>query len=143
MKRTRVYAPWLLSLGAFLLTANAVFAGTVGPYTITGSTVGWDWAQWRNTAASTKATVKLKACKDHSSGAGVWVDVKVWRNAGLFPPENQGQKRFYCSSTSTWTAKTWGSGAPNMTGPENFWWENRGFQSGSSVDFKYKVSWDG
>ncbi len=148
MVRHRLYAPWVLSLAALAFTAGAVFAGSVGPYTKSDKGYLWDSVQWRNTADSTKATVKLKQCRNiYADGTSDWMDVKVWRNAGLFPPEDQGQKRFYCYDGGSYEMKTWGSGAPNMTGPENFWWEIRDYKGGTGggnvMDFIYEASWDG
>jgi hypothetical protein len=144
---TKRWLPWGLSILLTIISVTAVSAaGTIGPFATTNANTSWQSQTWRNNSDSTWAKVYAKSCRDEkANGTNDWMTVKVWRNAGLFPPEDQGAKTLYCYGSS-FVYQKWGSGAPNMEGPENFWFKltdySGGTGGGNAMDFTYKVEWN-
>ncbi len=151
MKASRRWLPWLLSTGLLLITAATALAdGSMGPTTVYNKDRYWDSPSWHLSSGDDQVQISVK-CRDESgtNDPGDWVTLRVWRHAGIFPPYSVGEKTFDACRNSPET-KTWlDSESNDMTGPEDFHFQIRGFSynggyTGSRlIDLiPYEVNWD-
>jgi hypothetical protein len=145
------WTPWIGSL-LLVITGGVVLAADdtspLGPDTVINWTTSSRSPDWRNKVGSTYARVHAQDCRDeYNNGTSDWIDARMWRHAGLFPPRDFGAKRLSCYG-STYVYRQWTDSIDlDMTGPEDFHWSLDNYSGGTgspnAMDFTYKVTWNG
>lgn len=143
----KLYVPWILSIALLLVLAGSAFAGQSGPY----NAINWGYNDksgwWSHEDGIQWAKVSAKSCRNEiNDGTSDWIQVKLLRDAGIFPDENLGIKDLGNCFGSSFVGKTWNDGpGVNLDGPESFRFELWAYKGGSTggnvMDFTYKSTW--
>lgn len=132
-------APWILSLTLLVVLTGTVLAGSYGPYDMINWDRGRDSGNFNNGSGVNNLEWDGYACRDEiNNGTNDWVDIKMWRHQGIFPPQSIGIKRVYCYYSNY---RIWGG----ITGPEWFHFQVVDFSGGGGdnrIDARpYEVKW--